>query len=253
MSKHHERAHSKFSASGFERIASCPGSVELCEGLPDKSNPAAERGTKAHEVLEVVLTYARDNGGLNDLSPSKSLINLIDQTVDNYELCMVEDACDASNFIVSRYRRVIGAKRLMVESRVYLDFIHPEAFGTLDSSILEFFGTLDVFDYKYGKHLVSPKGNWQFLFYALAIAYKYKFNFHSVRMWTIQPNTRNADGHSFWMIPISELMVYIPKFEQAVERVEKFPKKYAEGDWCFFCKGKNICPLKRKKRLDVFD
>lgn len=137
----------------------------------------------------------------------------------------------------------------MVEQRVFLDFIHPEAFGTLDYAIADVFGTLHVMDYKYGKYLVSPEKNLQFIFYALAIAYLYSWNFKKVRMWSLQPRVRGFDGnYSFWEITIEELKNYVLKFQRAVDRVEKYPDKYKEGSYCFFCPAKKICPLKQGVR-----
>lgn len=226
---HQERAHSRFSASGFERIAMCPGSVALSDGVEDVESEAALRGTRAHEVLEATL---------KEETKRQSPL---------YEPIMFEHANQVKEFVEAQMR---PNSQLIVEEKVSLDFIHPEAFGTLDIAIVEYFGTLDVMDYKYGKKLVSPRENWQFLFYALALAYKYNWNFHTVRMWTLQPNVKGFDGYTFWAISITELLTWVPLFKAAIERVEKTPKVYNEGEWCYFCKGRFKCPKKKEKRLD---
>jgi hypothetical protein len=226
-----ERAHSKFSASGAERWFNCPGSVELSEGLPDTTSPAAEEGTQAHEVLEVTLKCDEFLfPGVDPRAPRE----------------MVKYADEAAKFIRGLAKQTNS--EFLVEDRAHLDFIHPEAFGTLDSAVLDHFGTLHVIDYKYGKgYVVSPKENLQMIFYALALAHKYDWNFSRVRLWIIQPRAKGYDGPVFWDISIDELREYVPKFEDAVARVELSPE-FKEGNHCFFCKAKKICPLKLESK-----
>lgn len=224
------KAHSKFSASGMTRWQACPGSIKLSEGLPDKSSPAAEEGTRAHEVLEALL---------KDLS------------IPHSDRQMYIFAKQAADHILGLRAKRRGSK-LLVESKVKLDFIHPEAFGTLDAAVVEYFGHLDILDFKYGMSFVSPVENLQFIFYALGVAHAYDWNFQTVRLWTLQPRVVGFDGFVFWDLTISELRKYIPIFELAVERVEKFPDQLVEGRHCYFCKAKSICPLKRDKGLATF-
>lgn len=225
---HKVRKHSKFSASGAERWFNCPGSVQLSEGLPDRDSRASLEGTKAHEVLEEIM---RGNPFIGQHSE------------------MIRHGLHAAKHIRKVFRPVQDDAELLIETRVFLDFIHPEAFGSLDYSIVEHFGTLHIMDYKYGMSIVQPRENLQFLFYALAVARKYDWNFKRVRMWTLQPRVRGFDGYVFWEITIEELRSYIPKFKAAIDRVLNEPDKFVEGDWCWFCKAKGICPLKLDTKL----
>lgn len=232
---HKERKHSKFSASGAERWMACPGSVALSEGLPDKSNKWAEEGTKAHELLEKALRAALKQGP--EIKPNEAT----GQMLDHVQTSMA--------FIWWKYKEHKYSE-LLVETRVHLDFIHPEMFGTFDSAIVDHFGTLHVFDFKYGSHGVSPKDNLQMIFYGLGLAYKYDWNFSSVRLWIIQPRIHSFDGPVFWDVSIGRLRSYVSVFKKAVDRVEAHPNEYAEGTWCHWCKAKSICPLKREVRLE---
>jgi hypothetical protein len=229
------KKHSRFSASGFERIVKCPGSVSLSEGLPDKESAASREGTLAHEVLEGILK-----------DPS---IVLLKRNKGEITDEMVEYGRQAANHIL-KLRGVLPNSDLMIESKVSLSFIHPEAFGTLDAAIVDYFGTLHILDYKFGKSFVSPYENWQFLFYALGVAHQHQWNFSKVRMWTLQPRVTGFDGnYTFWEISIDELKSYIPKFERAIRRAETLTTTYVEGDHCFFCKARNVCPLKAETKL----
>jgi len=240
MKKHGERAHSKFSASGAERWFACSGSVALSEGLPDKSSPWAEEGTLAHEVLEEVLTKAIEAG---DLFAGRFGLEVKATKI------MFVHAVDAANFILELGQKLDA--EVLVENKVYLDFIHPEMFGTYDGAVIDHFGTLHVFDYKYGAgHSVSPKRNLQMIFYGLGLAHKFHWNFKKVRLWIIQPRIKGYDGPVFWDISIDDLKGYIRDFEAAVHRVETMPDVYTEGSHCHWCKAKSICPLKREAKIE---
>lgn len=235
-----ERAHSKFSASGAERWFNCPGSVALSEGLPDKSSKWAEEGTLAHEVLEAIMRFVIKYG-----------IGRIDVAFDpRYKREMYEYAIQAARFIVELHSKTPDAD-ILVETRIYLKFIHPEMFGTFDGAVIDYFGTLHVFDYKYGAgHYVDVRNNLQMIFYALGVAHLHHWNFKKVRLWIIQPRVAGYDGPTFWDLSIGELRSWVPKFREAVERVEQFPNKYVENSkWCHWCKAKSICPLKQENKL----
>ncbi len=238
---HGERKHSKFSASGSDRWHACPGSVELSEGVPSKDSIYSIEGTKGHEVLETVVNASL---ALNSKTAVKTTFG------HDVPKEMVGYAMHAANHVLSVYGKAAKATDIMVEERVLLGFIHPEAFGSLDYAIVEHFGTLHIMDYKYGMTPISPKENLQFIFYALATAYKYDWNFKRVRMWTLQPRIKGFDGYLFWDISIAELMAYIPKFRKAVKRVEENPDMYVEGGHCHWCPSKGICPLKQQGRME---
>lgn len=233
---HGGRKHSKYSASGAERYFNCQGSVALSEGLPDKSSKWSLEGQRAHEVLEGVLTSA---------ITGKSV--LIDRTAPKE---MREYALHAASKILGVHRKAPKSD-IMVETRIELPFIHTDMFGTFDSAVLDHFRTLHVFDYKYGAgHAVSPIENLQMIFYGLGLAARYDWNFKRVRLWVIQPRIKGYDGPLYWEIGILDLKRYVKVFKQAVARVERFPNRFVEGQWCHWCKAKTICPLKQGQKLE---
>jgi hypothetical protein len=197
--------------------------------MPDKSSAASLHGTKGHEVLERIVrgqSYA-------DLKPDKEMEILTKQA--------------------ARYITHEAGKRkadLLIEARVSLEFIHPEAFGTLDYALVDHFGTLDIMDFKYGVHLVSPKENKQLIFYALGLAHKFNWNFARARLTIIQPRARGYDGPLIWETSILDLKSYVPHYRKVIERAETETTTYKEGNHCFFCKGKVRCPLKTKAKAE---
>lgn len=237
---HKERKHSKFSASGAERWHNCSGSVALSEGLPDKSSSWAEEGTLAHEVLESILSFARVRPDIT------SFFGEFPKKADEQ---MISHASSAAGFILGVHKGLPDSE-VLVETRITLDFIHPEMFGTFDAAVIDHFDTLHVFDYKYGMTAVSPVQNLQMIFYGLGLAYKHQWNFKKVRLWIIQPRVKGYDGPTFWELSMQELVSYAKIFREAVGRVKHFPNKYVEGSWCHWCKAKTICPLKREAKIE---
>lgn len=238
MKNHSERKHSKFSASGSERWFQCSGSVALSEGLPDKDSVWSIEGTRAHEVVELLLR-ARIAGETGILTPVKPV------TAE-----MIALGIHAADFIYGLHKKLPNSE-IMVETRIHLDFIHPEMFGTFDGAVIDHFGTLHVFDYKFGAgHAVSPTRNLQAIFYGIGLAHKFGWNFKRVRLWIIQPRIRGYDGPLYWDMSIMEAREYVGKFKAAVSKVERSPNEYREGQWCHWCKAKSKCPLKNEKRFE---
>lgn len=237
------RKHSKFSASGAERWFQCQGSVAISEGLPDKESIYSKEGTRAHNYVEGFLEDAiRHHWN----AVSQISVNLVHAKEPDAPREMTQYAKHAVDFILGVGRQHPGSE-ILVESRVFLDFIHPEAFGTLDSAVVDYFGTLHVFDYKYGKGVpVSPVANLQMLFYSIAAAHMHQWNFKKARLWIIQPRIPGYEGPVWWDLSIPELRRWAELFKLAIERVEKNPNRFVEGVWCHWCKAKSVCPLKRE-------
>lgn len=205
--------------------------------MPDKANKYSEEGTLAHEVLEAML--------LQELEPWDGRKIPVEASSS-----MRRHARNAADFILGKLAKTPGAEGI-VETKVFLDWIDPEMFGTFDSAIIEHFGRLHVFDFKFGKKLVSPIKNLQMIFYALGLAKKFDWNFDDVRVWIIQPRAPGYSGPTFWDIPMRELREYWQaKFVEAVERVRKNPNEYVEGAHCHWCKAKSKCPMKNEKRVE---
>ena len=163
---------------------------------------------------------------------------------------MLGHARKAAEFIFGLHQKTEGSQCL-VETRIYLKKIHPEMFGTFDGAVIDHFGTLHVFDFKYGAGVaVSAYENLQMIFYAIGLAEEQNWNFKRVRMWIIQPRIKGYDGPTFWEVTAEQLRNYVVLFELAVKRVEKEPLTLVEGGWCHWCRAKTVCPLKKEARIE---
>lgn len=227
---HQERKHSKFSASGAERWHQCPSSVALEEASPPSGdNFFSREGTLAHEVLEALLNRTALPKSF-DVSPE-----------------MIAHCERAANKI--RALKTASEGILLVEKKVFAQFIHPEMFGTCDAIIPGGDGTLHIIDFKYGAgHIVKPENNKQLIQYALSVAESYDWQFDFVKCWILQPRAGD-DWHKHWTISMTNLkQKWLPIWQAAVKRVESGKTKPTPGGWCHFCRAKNICPAKQETR-----
>lgn len=237
--------HAKFSASSMERIEQCPGSVELSATQPDRDTPWSIEGTKAHTVLETVT-----KNQIAGRPWKQGVLKLVpDVTKEMFDLGKM-----TSDFIIDQFRRLkpSSGQRLAVETKVLLPWIHENIGGTYDSKIVDPFGTLHIFDYKFGAgHAVSPTDNLQLVTYSVGEAKKYNWNFLKARHWIIQPRIRGYDGPLFWDCSMRDLEFYWePRLRSIVNTALKNPKQYKEGGHCHWCKARPICPLKRDAKKE---
>lgn len=237
--------HAKFSASSMERIEQCPGSVELGKDQPDRDTPWSIEGIKAHTVLEII---------------TKNLIGGRHWNLG--VLAKVPDATDemflhgknAAEFIIGQFKKLkyCDGNSLAVETKVLLPWLYDgvECGGTYDSRIVEAFGILHIFDYKFGAgHAVSPVENLQMVTYSVGEAKKHHWNFERARHWIIQPRIRGYDGPTFWDCSMRDLQhSWEPRLRNIIRRAIENPKEYVEGSHCHWCKAKPVCPLKRQAK-----
>ncbi len=237
-----ESDHAELSASGSERWLNCAGSVNLIRSLPvgeiEPSRAAAE-GTRAHELLEKWLKHMRDGMGgfVFPNGYSESMITAVREAIAD----------------VSKTWKRPTKKELVIEKKVSLErLVMPGMFGTADIGIVEYFGVLEIADYKHGEGILvdvekpGPGGlrtlNTQLVYYALALADEYDFNFSHVRLKIIQPRARQSlTTIRSALVPIKELKMYIDLFKRGVERTQKKDAKRYAGPWCKFCPAKIIC------------
>jgi len=169
-------AHAKLSASGSHRWAHCPGSVKAEEGIADRSSIAADEGTAAHELAELVLTHG---GACHDWI-GKRLIESNAYTVD-------QEMAD----YVQQYVDYVKSHSGQHEYEQLVDFSEwvPGGFGTADALVLDG-NTLRVIDLKYGKGVqVDAFENTQGLLYALGAMsdYEYIAEIEKVVICIVQP------------------------------------------------------------------
>lgn len=160
-------SHAKLSPSAAERWMTCPGSVVLSEGMPQKTSAFAEEGTQAHSLAELLLSKTP---GTMDV-PAGML--------------------DHVNVYVY-YVRSLGGE-LHIEQRVK---VNDDVYGTADAVVWQADAKhLHIVDLKYGAGVpVEVDGNLQLKIYALAALLTFNYLAHKVTATIVQPRCPHGDG-----------------------------------------------------------
>lgn len=148
----------------------CPGSVVLCQGMPEKSSPFAEEGTQAHTLAESMLKCK------------------------DYEA--PQEMIDHVRVYVSAVKDLVttGCK-LHTEVQVK---VTEQVWGTADAIVWDpSEKTLYVRDLKYGAGVgVEVTDNLQLKIYALAALLTMGYPAETINVGIIQPRFPHADGAS---------------------------------------------------------
>ena len=246
---HKERAHAKLSASGASRWATCPGSVQMEDGIPDKESVYAQEGTLAHEMSELKLKHYLDPKGFG-----KRKLNAAIKKLKENELYQAE-----MEFYTDTYVDFIKEKALSFPSNPYIeiekrvDFSRwvDGGFGTCDCVLIHG-STLSIIDLKYGKGVpVSSEQNEQLILYALGAydAFNLIYNLDKIELNIVQPRINNF---STWEISLTEMLLWGDYFKVQAEKAlggngELVPSAKA----CKFCKARDICTARAENNLSL--
>lgn len=238
---HKERAHSKLGASGAERWTNCPGSVALCEQMPPApSSVYAEEGTAAHELSEIVFRetpnafYYVGRRKFNGFDVTKEMAEHVQSYVD----------------YVRNIRNKLGGE-LLIEHRFHLKHLHPLFYGTCDAVVMQPFGELHVFDFKFGAGIaVEVEENEQMQFYALGALELGDFT--KVVLHVCQPRAFHADGPWRTWETTPDKLIDFGKFLKSKAIETQSPNAPLQsGAWCRWCAAAPSCPQLRTKAIET--
>jgi hypothetical protein len=213
------KKHAKYSPSSIYRVLACAGSVKLSEGIPSRTSPAAEEGTLAHELMELMLLGKRP-------------------LVSKYPDYM---RTDVRHFVADLNKYQTPTSELLVETKVDLTFIHEELYGTADVSIVDLYDRLHVIDFKYGKGYVSEKNNPQLMTYLLGIAHLYSYDFADYEVSIYQPRYKGKSMRTY-VTTKKELKEFAKLLMWGIDEAESKNPSLNVGNHCHFCPAKDICP-----------
>lgn len=228
------KAHAVLAPSASKQQMNCLPSVQYASLKGDaEESEYAKEGTKAHELMEAVLTQGRKKlASCEDDEMRDAISDLYDQ--------------------VEKILKAIGEKNIVsfdVEKKVRLS---EHIFGTADIGIRyvkDGKKRLYICDLKYGKGvMVSAEQNTQMMIYALAYEKTFEWDWDQATLAIFQP--RNRDGEN----PLSQWVFTkeaAKKFRKEVKgfetkalkvlRGEKHDFPFVTGEHCRFCPGKAIC------------
>ena len=246
---HKERAHAKLSASGASRWATCPGSVQMEEGIPDKESVYAQEGTLAHEMSELKLKHYLDPKGFGKRKLNAAIKKLKENELYQAEMDSYTDTY--VDFIKEKALSFPSNPYIEIEKRVDFSRWVDGGFGTCDC-ILIHGSTLSIIDLKYGKGVpVSSEQNEQLILYALGAydAFNLIYNLDKIELNIVQPRINNF---STWEISLTELLLWGDYFKVQAEKAlggngELVPSAKA----CKFCKARDICTARAENNLSL--
>lgn len=224
--------HSKLGASSYSRWKACPGSVNLCEGIPSTTSVYAEEGTHAHAWASHLLddTQPRPEERLND--EAEAAVEIYLEHVAKL--------------------RAFGPAFEAVEQRLDLSKYHPALFGTAD--YVCYFADkkeLHVVDYKHGAGVaVDVVENEQLMYYGLGALHQNKLPIKKVVLTIVQPRCYHQDGpvRSWETDPITMLDYAATLVEDAIA-TEKPDAPLIDGGHCRWCNAQAICPKVHEKSI----
>ena len=229
-------AHARLSPSSAAIWTRCPGSIALCEDLPDESTSWAREGTAAHTVREDCL--------LNDEDVEDHVGRRI--VVEGEKFKVKRSWARAIQPGIDRIRDFGGL--LVTERRVYWHRwgtgVKRDQFGTMDTGVALPW-LMVVCDFKFGKGVpVDPEENEQVMIYGLGF-YEWLRKRHPeiTDKWTsetpvlfIIDQPRCAGGGGEWQTTLGELKRFGRKLRKQAAATYEEDAPLVPGEHCKWCK-----------------
>lgn len=163
-------AHALLSPSKSSTWLNCTPSAKLCEKYPNVSNEAADEGTLAHKLCELLLKQLLQSISKANFAKEFAMI----KKHKWYNAAMYEHCEQFATFVMEIYNGCLekyDVADIFLEVKIDLQKYIPEGFGTADVVIIAGNGAeVFVIDFKYGKGVfVKVHDNTQMRIYALGV------------------------------------------------------------------------------------
>lgn len=228
--------HALLSASGAHRWLNCTPSARLEEQFPDSTSEYAEEGTLAHSLAELKLKKY-----LTGMKPSvfkKELKVIQDNALYTAEMNACTD--DYLEFVKDVLAEYPKKPYVAIEQRLDFSHVAPEGFGTGDCVVIGG-DTITIIDFKFGRGVpISAQDNPQMKLYALgALAvFSLLYEIKHVKMIIFQPRLNNISAAEN---TANELFKWAEEIKPLAHKAFNGEGEYCAGDWCRFCRAKNLC------------
>ena len=219
MIQHSTRDHALLSPSGAHRWLACPSALSMGLAYPDTPSAAAEEGTKAHEICEMLL---REQQLPKDADPD-----------------MVRHGMDYVHYIRTLQESMTNPV-LRIETRISLGEMLPECYGTADCILCDN-DTLHVIDYKYGLAIkVEAAHNPQLMIYAIGAL---RLCTHAPQTVTLHIYQPRIDNIRSWTLSYADLKQWATStlLRGAYLALLGGGGVYTPGEQCRLCKAKGDC------------
>lgn len=234
-------SHAILSASGAHRWLNCLPSARLELEFENKETTVAAEGSAAHALCEHKLR--------------KALRLRSKRPISNYDSDDMEEYTDSYvDFVMEQLeiaKQTCKDPLVLIEQKLDFSCYVPQGFGTGDCIIIAD-EKLHIIDFKYGMGvLVDAVDNPQMKLYALGALeiYDSLYDIKEVSMTIFQPRRENI---STWTVSVEDLKGWAenelkPKAQMAING----EGEYLSGEWCCFCKAKDVCRARAEYNLDL--
>lgn len=185
--------HAVLSASSSHRWLACPGSINMCKGIPPTTSSYADEGTAAHALAEICLGNKVDKAATYVGRPMYT-------DGKGKEYIVTSEMAEAVQVYLDTIRQDmldLGGGELFIERKFQLDWLYEGMFGRNDAMVAEPFGILRVYDYKHGAGVaVEVENNPQLMYYGLGAVRDEKVAgaYEEIELVVIQPRAIHPDG-----------------------------------------------------------
>lgn len=243
-------AHALLAPSSASRWIKCPRSARFEAQFPDTAGDAAEEGSVAHLLGELLLKFA-----LKWVSKKKILYDI--ETIKIHRLYtpdMPGHCKDYRDHVLEQYSEALdedSETEIYLEEQFDMSRWVPKGFGTGDNSIVNDY-RLRINDLKYGKGVpVFAKNNAQLRMYGLGAyeRFKKRFAFEKIQMTIFQPR---LDSCTTEILEIRELLDWAKSVLRPAAKLAWAGKgEFNPGEHCKFCRAKGKCRALAEFNLDL--
>jgi len=259
--------HARLGASNAARWINCPGSINLCDGLPRKDSEYAREGRAAHALAEFCLKNVQKAATcIGDIFDPSTGCRLLDRAcyarARQSGVEVTGEMADAVQTYLSYFMQLSGKTRdsnfdlvcPKIETQFSLEKLNPPEpmFGTCDASFY-LDGELTVVDYKHGAGVaVEIEGNAQLRYYALGAMLTLDLPVTNIKMVIVQPRARHADGPiRSSTLSAYDLLEWGADLMDAARATQAVDAPLKTGEWCRFCDAAPMCPALHEQTQEL--
>jgi hypothetical protein len=241
---HGDREHADLGASSCYRWWNCPGSSNLTRKLkpPQRTTPAAEKGTAAHEVAHLCLLTSQD------------AIEMVGRVFNG--IVVDEDMADDVQQYLDLCRSFVGPDaECFTEKKFNLKKLDPPApmFGTSDfGALILKLQKLIIVDYKNGYLPVEAQGNPQLKYYVLGVicSLPETARIKDIEVYIVQPNGRGPKVKvAHYML--SEIFTWHLDLMKHARATQDPDAPLKAGSWCKFCPNAGLCKVQAEANMEA--
>lgn len=253
---HDDRAHAPLPPSASKRWLTClPSQGYIRRLIADKvikkreSGPAAQRGTRIHEIAEPWLRALIANPKAKFKPGAKADKDEVAEAKAYVDFCLKRwhDAADLDS------KAICG-----VEHR---STVTDECWGSCDFWIYaaKRFTSIDL---KSGREAVEVDGNTQLLIYALGIIMANKLMAREVELCVWQPNAMDGPPEKSSVLTTAEFTEEVRKIKGGIAEatrfldpnisdIETYLARLVAGDHCGWCDALGVCPEANRRSMEI--